>query len=121
MTLYFNKRGQALVETLVSLPVLMAGGALVLAGLHSLCTFYLVDHWTYESALCLAQEKSTCRKELDQRLMQIPYASVAVRRFYKRGETVEVRAQLSTPLLRNVVFNESFRQPLSSGDFRRSQ
>ena len=75
-----NVSGQALVETLFSLPILVAGGTLVLGGLHSLSAFYLTDYWTYDLAFCLAQERSTivCRKQFKRKVANLPLTQVSI-------------------------------------------
>ncbi len=119
MTSNVNNRGQALVETLFSLPLLVAGVTLVMVGLHSLSVFYLVDYWTYSASRCLAEERpaSLCREKLERRLQSLPYTSIHIQSFQSRRPAALVKTQVTTVLFHNKEFESRFSTNLSSAEF----
>ncbi len=114
-----GNRGQALVETLFSLPLLVAGVTLVMVGLHSLSVFYLVDYWTYSASRCLAEERlaSRCRQTLERRLQSLPYASVQIQSFRAGTFGARVETRLTTVVFHDKEFSDSFATNLTSSDF----
>lgn len=124
-----NNSGQALVETVLSLPVVVAGVTMILVGLHSLSFYYWFDHWTYESAVCLIKENSEwdCEKKLKAKLEIFPGSSFVINRFYKTSDHVFVEVLGRGILLPNLVdrknismsktFTEQINTSLSSKDF----
>ena len=111
-------KGQALVETLLSLPLVVVGVTALLGGLHSVGLYYLGDHWTYQSALCLTQERGvrTCQKILEDRLHQLPFSSFQITSFGGHPGFSQVVVRLQGPL-GGFQFREGFSGPLKSGDF----
>lgn len=71
-------RGQALLETTFVMPLIFGsmGGLLVL--MHLGASQLLVDHWSYEAAICLSKQypKTVCFKELRQNLKLLPFSKV---------------------------------------------
>ncbi len=118
--LLFNFRGQALVETMLSLPTLVSGAILMFGGLHSLFAFYWVDYWTYQSALCLAQEQPRvfCRQQLNQRLQQVPFAKARIQNLSFSVHAAQVSTDLQTVFLRNREFTTQVHIPIRSRQFR---
>ncbi len=117
--LFLNSRGQALVETLLSLPALVSGATLVLGGLHSLFAFYWVDHWTYQLSQCLAKETIAieCTRDFEKRVQLLPFAKVEVIQQSQWGDQVQVKTQLHTALIPNKVFQLQRNTEFTSGDF----
>lgn len=113
-----HKSGQALVESLLSMPLLVAGVTLVLAGLHSLSLFYIVDHWTYNTAVCLVQENSPqgCREQLSKRLQQLPLQTTRIKEVSATSKEVSVQIQLHTPFIGPLLFVEKIPFNLTSFD-----
>ena len=80
----FNQKGQALIESVFVLPSIIGLITLALGGLFLTGHHYLTDHFVYQSALCLAQEKPLieCKRELKKNLSLIPFSKVSIQRFY---------------------------------------
>jgi hypothetical protein len=114
-----HQRGQALVETLASLPVIVLGATLVLGGLHSLFAFYLTDYWVYQSSLCLVRERqiSHCRQQLQKRLAQLPFSSHTIHQFKSGSSKTHVSLSLDTSLVGTLHFEEKHSFFLKSEDF----
>ena len=113
-----NCRGQALIESLLTLPLLiLAFSAILLLGYRGL-VFYSVDTQLHEALICLDDDKvSACRAGLEKRIslllvFKIPF-SVELRRsgssargevridftsLMKRSPPMIIRKELSFPL-----------------------
>ncbi len=91
-----SSRGQALVETIYSIPIVMSGLALSLIGLHSLFLFYLTDHWTYQASICLVEEKpkESCRSELVKKTNQLPYTYFQIKKFERNNHQAQVEMKV---------------------------
>ena len=115
-----NSDGQALVETLFSLPVLVAGVTLVLGGLHSLSVFFLADSWTYELSQCLVMEESQqqCSKNFSQKVKNLPFASVKILQAHRGQLESVVRSELVTPLIPSKIIETKIKNQLNSESFR---
>lgn len=76
-----NQRGQALVETSLSLPVLLILGLLLIFLLESHLSRLIVEHQVYQGALCLAstEQARTCCGELQKTLRILPARSWRLR------------------------------------------
>ena len=111
--------GQALVETLFSLPILVAGVTLVLGGLHSLSAFYLTDFWSYNMALCLNKEISStkCRTEFNKKTSYLPFAKVEVLATNIGSRKSQTKVILNTPLLHNQMIENTMSKKLTSRSF----
>jgi hypothetical protein len=114
-----HNAGQALVETLVSLPIMLLGVSVVIAGLHSLFLFYLSDHWVYQSSLCLVRERqiSHCRQQLQKRLAQLPFSSHTIHQFKSGSSKTHVSLSLDTSLVGTLHFEEKHSLFQKSEDF----
>lgn len=113
-----NCRGQALIESLLTLPLLiLAFSAILLLGYRGL-VFYSVDTQLHEALICLDDDNvSACRADLEKRIQpllvfKIPF-SVELRRsgssargevridftpLMKRSPAMIIRKELSFPL-----------------------
>ncbi len=118
--MFKNSFGQALIETLFSLPLVLSAMMLVLVFLYSWTSHFLIDHWVYQSALCLSQDHSirTCRKELEEKLNQIPFLTFQVRRMTKNSNLVHLLVETHQPLTLQTDFEEKLRLPLAIEDFK---
>lgn len=120
-----NSRGQALVESTLVIPFFIIGFLMLfLVGLQRTTTHYLTDYWTYQSALCLAQEKShqECRRELSHRLRLLPFIRIADKHLFKTEyyafASVSYRFRLwSQPQMAKT----KLKLPIEVEDFRRAQ
>ena len=119
MTL-LTSRGQAFVETLLSLPVLALGVTLVLGGLHSLFAFYITDYWSYQSVLYMNKENpiQTCQSSLEQNMKKIPYLNFEINEFRRTSYESRVSVEISTVFLNSKIFIEKIPRQLGSNDFR---
>lgn len=120
--IFSNARGQALVESLFTLPFAIAVVSSFFIGFHYLSSEFLADHWTYQSALCLASQKpvALCKREVGQRLRLLPFYHHDIQKMDRRLQRVEVEIYLSGPLMQRKVFSENIRLPLRPRDFRTS-
>lgn len=74
-----NNKGQALMETLMAAPVLILWNSGLFVLFYYLLAHHWCHHWTYRSAICLAQNSPppTCEQFLHQRLrLLVPAYSV---------------------------------------------
>ncbi len=119
---FLNCRGQALVESLFTIPFAIAVVSSFFIGFLSLSSEFLADHWTYQSALCLASHKpvALCKRELEQHLQLLPFYHHDIHKMDRQQQSAEVVVYLSGPLMHRKLFSESLRLPLDSGDFRTS-
>lgn len=115
-----NKKGQSLLETVVVLPFLMVLVSGLLAGLHGSAAYYLVDHWTYETSLCLAGQSSEadCRKRLKKNLALIPFLKYEINQLSKKSKSTLTEVTIHTPLFVGKTFLEELRTPLAAQDFK---
>ena len=106
-----NQKGQALIETLISLPftILALSGTIGLA--HFSISYKLTDHWTYEAAICLSKfyPKNFCSKELRRKIDLLPYVDINLRRIYRSANQVSLKG--STQI--GPVFSKKWVQHLS--------
>lgn len=115
-----NKRGQALIESLFTLPVFIGLVALATIGSFSTGAYYLTDHFVYQSALCLASAQVTknCEQELKQKLNLIPFSHFSIQQFYKTSQQVRSQIVVTHPWSQSFEFTETLLLPLTSNQFQ---
>lgn len=120
--IFYNSRGQALVESLFALPLAIVVVSSIFIGFLHLSSLFLTDHWTYQSSLCLAsyQPSLKCKSELEARLQLLLFYNPDIQKIERRKNQVEVIVVLSGPMMEKQVFTEKLRLPLRAVDFRRS-
>ncbi len=121
--MFDSLKGQALFETLFTLPIVMGGLSLILCFLYSWTSHFLIDHWVYQSALCLAENQAPrhCQKELVEKLKQVPFLTFQIDRMSLWQKKVLVQVKTRQPLQLHSVFTETLHLPLRIDDFRRYQ
>ncbi|MCB0378547.1 MAG: hypothetical protein KDD33_08650 [Bdellovibrionales bacterium] len=119
ISLIKNQRGQALVESLASLPMLIVIALAVLSLPFSILSHYLSDHWVYQSSLCLAKEESkvVCEAQLLQRLRQIPFQKISEISLRRTGS--KAATQITIKRFRSYRIQNELHLPLASDDFKR--
>ena len=115
-----TSRGQSLAESLFVLPFVFGVFSLLILGSHHFGSYYLSDHWVYQSAFCLAEEKDVafCKNELKKRLNLIPFFHFSIIEFFKNKTQVRVRLKAGTPLLSDREIFEELRVPIRINDFK---
>ena len=119
--MFFQNKGQALLETCITLPIaIMILSSLV--GLILISTnFYLADHWVYQSGLCLASKGvvMNCKDELHRKLTLLPLANYNIKTFFKTSSQTFVSVDFNTMGISTTTFQEQLQLPLRGNDFRR--
>jgi len=115
-----NSKGQALLESLFALPFAITVVSSLFVGLLSLSSALLADHWTYQSALCLASQQpiAHCKRELKEQLQLLPFYKYEIQKMERQPRHAEVMILLAGPLMPRKIFSEKLRLPLQSQDFR---
>lgn len=118
-----NNRGQALVESLFSLPLVVGGATLILGGLHSLFVFYLVDYWTYKASFCLAKERPVpfCEQEIKSQLLRTPLLQINSVNMRLYHDEAYVKTSYATPFSSAASSISRLALPIKANDFRGSQ
>lgn len=118
-----NDRGQALLESVMALPFLIAVVGSILLGLYQFSSHYLLDYRTYQAALCLSSEVPIvkCKEKLRQELALIPLKNKEITLFYRREREVRVRVEVNKLLSDVEVFEETLSLPLLSKHFEAAQ
>lgn len=118
-----NNRGQALLESLWCLPVVIGFFTLILIGIETHFSDYLIDHWVYEACLCLAKEQptQTCSNKLLSQLQHIPFIDFQLNQFSRDEKRILVKLIVDHHLLTPKAFTEELFLPLQSSDFRSAQ
>lgn len=114
-------RGQALLESVISLPALVALFSAMLIGGHSLLTDFLMDQWLYESTFCLVEEKpkQLCLENLKTQVTRIPFLEIQSLNLFRRSRQVHVQARLKLPYLKKPWnFKQSLPEELNHRDFK---
>ncbi|MFS4459529.1 hypothetical protein [Bdellovibrio sp. HCB2-146] len=66
------RRGQALIESVLSLPLLALGMTAILTLGYRGLVFYMTDYHLHEALVCLDDESSsTCKKNLEQQIKSV--------------------------------------------------
>jgi hypothetical protein len=114
-----GNRGQALAESLFVIPLAMAVVNISGLGFLYLSTQYLVDHWLYQSALCIAERRPpyVCKDSLSNNLQMLPWQSHHIRRWQHSETTIEL--ELEFTLFRSMTrrFQQNLHLPLLERDF----
>ena len=117
-----NCKGQALLESLVALPFILGAISAIFITLYSMLGIYLLDHWSYQSTLCLAKEisKSSCQNQLRQRVSILPFFKISQIQMNKgfQSASTKISSQLG-PFIDKEIRNY-IRLPLNSEDFERA-
>ena len=118
-----RSRGQALLESVLVLPFISVVFCSLMLGFHHLGSHYLFDHWTYQSALCLAKENDSvfCKNQLKKRLGFIPFSRFSITEFYKSKKQVRIRLKADTPFLSDGEILEELRLPIKINDLEQAQ
>ena len=67
-TTWNKKSGQALIETLLVLPLAGACFSLCLLSFHVHAQYLWMDHQLYQALICLAKEKKDCKENMTKKI-----------------------------------------------------
>ena len=115
-----NNRGQALIETLGVLKVTLGLLFMFFAIIHSLFINYLVDHWNYQAALCLAQQfpQQECATALETNLNRLPLLEWRHEHFHRDSNHVMSRLKINTFALTSLTKQEDLNLPIRKESLR---
>lgn len=118
-----NQNGQALLETVFALPTILVLVGIVLIGACRFTTHYLMDHWVYQSSLCMAKEVSSerCLRQMDRKVQMMPFVRYSLNRVVVRKNRVLIELTYSSPVQLPLKIIEHLRLPITSEQMRRSQ
>ena len=118
-----NQKGQALIESLFCIPVLISLISFIFIGFYRVSSHYLIDHFIYQAAFCLAKERGDdqCKKQLIRKLDLIPLSQSQIDLFYIDHKTVAVKARITKLWKSETVFQQTLSLPLTAEQFRRAQ
>ena len=77
-TTKMNKKGQALVESITLLPFCIILMGALLWGTYTYFSSYLLDHWLYDSVLCIQKELTVhqCKQNLKSKVNKLPFINL---------------------------------------------
>ena len=116
-----NQKGQALGESLMISPVVTSLFMGIIYLFFWVISYFLVDHWAYQSTLCLASGKNRyqCQKALQKNLNKLPFVSFRFRHFHQGYGRSSVALQTTSDSFIKFKNEQSIRTPLKSEDFKR--
>jgi|GEM_PF-6384263 len=109
-----NSEGQVFLETLVSLPFVVVSVSLLLSLIYSLLAYSLMDHWVYQSSICLAKFKNQhqCRSQLEKRLQPFVFHKTQSLRLYRGRHQIQVVLRSKGPIGRPFRLRSQLSLPL---------
>ena len=113
-------KGQALMEALIGLPLLLGLLTAVLFLLAALIGHYLVIEWVDQASLCLAQEHSQakCKKKLTTQLKILHFLRPKINSFGKNLNHIKIKLSYHCPVRGKVTLNRVIQAEVSSNQFR---
>lgn len=119
----FNISGQALIESLIVLPVMIAAIGALLSGLFIFFSHSLIEHWVYESVLCVVkmEEEKICMQTLNSRIQLLPFINhTKLQNHSSRGE-IAFSIYFENLLGQANEIHRTLPRNLNSGDFKGRQ
>lgn len=109
-----NARGQALIESLLSLPIVLSGALLLLLTMYMLLSQHLLEHWVYETSVCLAQEypSYSCETELRKKIALFSFHRLNSVTILNSAHMVETKIEITNPTGRKSYFQARLTLPL---------
>ena len=94
-----SQKGQAVLETLLSFPMVAAVVTAVTVGIYLNTCHYLTDFWTQEAALCLAKTraKKICLGEFKEKTQSLAFTNIRVLSFHRSSRLVFVKVKATWP------------------------
>ncbi len=114
-SLLSNQKGQAILETLIVFPVLIATVSLFLSSLFLITTVVLIQNRVDETLVCLSyRHQAICEQQMLRFLTQTGLGKWNIRTsFLKQGSLWIGRAQIAKPWGEHFVINRTLETPLS--------
>jgi hypothetical protein len=113
-----NLKGQAIIESLFSLPVFMGLIFLIMISILQFSSHYLSDHFVYSAAICIAKDEiETCKQQLIKKMRLIPFMRFKIISFKKYYNKINVEVDTKSAGGYSNNIRENLELPIKSKHF----